>query len=118
MANSATIASFESTGAADLLAEYQGLVGEVIRLRTLGCTGAELAHAQGAADGFAQALTASGLVSDRELLHAAQTARRGEGVSGVRPLETCDSSAELLEERRSVARTRSARGRAARAGVA
>jgi hypothetical protein len=118
MANSPTFATFEATTQAGLLAEFEALVGEVIRLRTLGCTGVELVRAQGAADGFAQALTAAGLVSDRDLLLAAQSARRGGSSALVRILETSDSSAELLEERRSVTRARSGPAKRARASVA
>ena len=88
--------TFESSRRLDLLAEFESLVGAVIRLRGCGSAGTDIARAQGAADGFARAITTLGLVSDADLLEAAQKARRGGTGPATRSIDLSDSGAELI----------------------
>jgi len=99
MAKSPSLASFEPTRASELMAAFTSLVGEVIRLRREGSAGVDIARAQGAADGFARALTSAGLASERDLLRAAQAARHGGTGPATRSMELIDSEAELVDAR-------------------
>jgi len=104
MSLSLTQATFDPSRRLDLLGQFEAMVGEVLRLRARGSEGVEIARAQGAADGFARALTTLGIASDADLLKAAQAARRGGVGPATRVLEVTDSSAELLDRGRSAAR--------------
>lgn len=107
MAKSPAEPSFEPTRPLELLAQFESLVGEVIRLCAQGSAGVDVARAQGAADGFARALVTAGLASEKDLLRVAQSARRG-GAPGTRSLAPQQDTAELLAGER-VSTTRAVR---------
>jgi len=98
MRKSPEISSFEPQTAADLLAQYESLALAVVHLRCHGSTGTEIARAQGAVDGFGRALLTAGLASERDLLLAAQSARRGGSGPATRVLVAADG-AELTLRR-------------------
>jgi hypothetical protein len=100
MSLSLSQATFDPSRRLVLLGQFESMVGEVVRLRTHGSDGVEIARAQGAADGFARALISSGIASDADLLQAAQAARRGGAGPATRTIEATESAATLIDSRR------------------
>gem|GEM_PF-2069775 len=96
MAKNLSSMTFEPSRRLDLLAEFESLVGEVVRLRNRGSPGTDIARAQGAADGFARAISTLGLATDADLLLCAQQARRGGAGPATRKIDLTDSGAELI----------------------
>lgn len=96
MAKNLSPVTFEPSRRLELLAEFESLVGEVVRLRVRGSPGTDIARAQGAADGFARAISTLGLATDADLLLCAQRARRGGAGPATRRVDLTESSAELI----------------------